>query len=541
MRRRTEKSQNASYVHPFINGSQFLFGVGEKPRTLCELAMTRFSAEMRSRPDWWKHYKDPQTRKLWFNEAVNKTWKVGPKANNIEAGLAKHQIEYVLDELAGYAALRDDVNGMQVSCFDRIWQSIGLISDVDRASLVRQLDALRSSTKSASNILVDPFLHCYRHGRSHLRRPEELESFIHLLDPASTSTNYATLPSLVEVHQNPSRINYRSYINGIDPALSDVYSSLQKTLERSVTLFEKTLTTLHRSNPLPQRIQGTYRYRVWDEPDPPEDSDDEEAWEVHSRELRQWALYRPIEIPDVPDDGYRDSLRLAHEIHFRENQSIQIIHRITDIQLDRDRPNIADTKWHVEGMANEQISVCCLHFLAVEGIDTTQIAFRMAITSPTDFLPHDVGATLRTWGLQSGDECNQDIGSVPLRNGLAIAFPNFYQHCIRGIQLRNGCEKGRITVLELYLVDPDVPPIVSTADVAPQQRDWILRALADSVDRRLPQEVLEKIVDMVEGVFSDEEAEKYRAEITQEREVFRTVNDRNYFCLPFSVDVVAQP
>ena len=131
----------------------------------------------------------------------------------------------------------------------------------------------------------------------------------------------------------------------------------------------------------------------------------------------------------------------------------------------------------------------------------------MATTFPSGFRPHDVGATLRTWGLQSGDECNQVIGSVRLRTGLSIAFPNIYQHCIQGVRLRKGCDEGRLAVLEFYLVDPDVPPIVSTADLAPQQRNWILRALEDSLDRRLPEEILEKIVDMVESVFSDEEAE----------------------------------
>lgn len=164
------------------------------------------------------------------------------------------------------------------------------------------------------------------------------------------------------------------------------------------------------------------------------------------------------------------------------------------------------------------------------------MSFRMAVTSPSDFLPHDVGATLRTWGLQSGNECNQFIGSIPLRSGLSIAFPNFYQHRIHDVRLRDGCEKGRLTAIEYYLVDPDVPPIVSTADVAPQQRSWIYRALEDSVDPRLPPEVIEKIVNMNESLFSDEEAERYRDEMSKEREAFRQLNDRNYFCLPFSVD-----
>ncbi|KAL5511762.1 hypothetical protein ACEPAH_4980 [Sanghuangporus vaninii] len=546
MRRRAPKSQNASYIHPFINGSRFLFGVGETPRTLCELAMTRLSAELRSKPEWWKLYTDPDTRKLWYNEAINRTWRVGPDANNIEAGLAKHQIDYVFDELAGYAALRDDANGIQVSCFDRIWESECLISKLERGSLLQQLDSLRLKCHylSKQDLLVDPFRHAYRHGKSVVRHPEQLENFADDANDSCRSVHYTALSSLVTVHSDPPHAAYQSYINGVNPVMSDLHTAFQDALGHSIKLFERVLTSLHRSNPLPQRIQGTYHYRVWDEPDPPEDSD-EEAWEAHSREMRHWALYRPIEIPDIPDDGYlSDSLRFGHKVCFREDQTIQIIHRVLDMHLtgqfflkDDGRRKVLDTPWHVEGMANEQISVCCLHFLSVDGVDDARIEFRMATTSPSDFMPHDVGATLRTWGLQSGDECNQFIGSVRLRSGLSLAFPNTYQHRIRGVRLREGCKTGRLTVLEFYLVDPDITPVISTDDVAPQQRDWILQALEELIDPRLPHEVLEKIVDMTESVFSEEESEKYRVEMVKDREAFRQLNDRQYFCLPFNVDV----
>lgn len=159
----------------------------------------------------------------------------------------------------------------------------------------------------------------------------------------------------------------------------------------------------------------------------------------------------------------------------------------------------------------------------------------MATTSPSDFMPHDVGATLRTWGLQNGDECNQHIGSVRLRTGLTIAFPNIYQHRFSEISLKKGFESGRIVVVEFYLVDPDLPPIPSTADIAPQQRDWIYRALDRSLDSRLPPEVLERVLRHVESVLTDEEVKKYRNDMFAARDMFRRQNDDMYFCLPFNV------
>lgn len=129
-------------------------------------------------------------------------------------------------------------------------------------------------------------------------------------------------------------VTCRSYINGVEPALTHIYDGLERTLCRLIPLFERVLTDLHRSNPLPQRIKGSYRYRVWDEPEPPEDSDDEEAWEQHSRDVRQWTLYRPIEIPDVPAEGYSGELtrRRIHRTRLH-GRRLQVIIKVTDVVL----------------------------------------------------------------------------------------------------------------------------------------------------------------------------------------------------------------
>ncbi|THH10277.1 hypothetical protein EW145_g1442 [Phellinidium pouzarii] len=535
-------SPTAGYHNPFVDGTAYLFGVGERPRTLCELAMTRLSAELRSKRGWWLVFDDPATRQRWYEEAANKTWRVGPMPNNIEVGLAKHQIEYVLDELVGYAIFREEANEAQVSCFDRIWETDRLLNNVEDEMLQECLDSLhvliRSSTfASNSDVLIDPLRYSCIFGRTFLRNQTDCPNDH---NDYCTSLKFTALPAVVRIHADNSCVEYQSTINGVDPCRSEIYEALQRTLGRCINLFEKVLTSLHRSNPLPQRIRGSYRYRVWEEPDPPEESDDEEAWEQHLRDVRQWALYRPIEIPDIPPEGYRNEfLRLGHKVHLRDRH-IQVIHRIVDAYLDDGRQMIADTPWHIAGMKNEHIVASALHFVSVQGIYDGRLDFRMAVTSPSNFMPHDVGATLRTWGLQSGDPCNQFIGSVPLRTGLTIAFPNIYQHRMRDIQLGEGCSNGRLAIVEFYLVDPDVPPIISTADVAPQQRDLIYRALANSIDPRLPPEVLEKIVDMVESVLFEEEAVRYHEEMLKERQNFMRVNDEKYFSLPFDMDAIDQ-
>lgn len=161
----------------------------------------------------------------------------------------------------------------------------------------------------------------------------------------------------------------------------------------------------------------------------------------------------------------------------------------------------------------------------------------MAVTSPSDFRPFDVGATLRTWGLRSGDPCNQFLGSVSIRSGLAIAFPNIYQHRFTACRLQPGQREGRLSTIAFFLIDPDSPRVVSTADVPPQQRAWIFRVLESSLDERFPTEVIEKIVSEVDDLMTDEEANVFVEEMQRERADFTKYHDARYFSLPFDIGV----
>lgn len=170
-----------------------------------------------------------------------------------------------------------------------------------------------------------------------------------------------------------------------------------------------------------------------------------------------------------------------------------------------------------------------------EGIDKAQIDFRMAVTMPNTFRANDVGATSKTWGLRDNYPCRQYIGSVPVRNGLAISFPNIYQHRLRRVRLADGQSEGRLTIMAFFLVDPDISPILSTMDVPPQQREWIAQVLQESLDVRLPTEVVERITSMVDSLFSDDEAERYRREMRTERHDFAEANSMNFFSIPFNI------
>lgn len=164
-----------------------------------------------------------------------------------------------------------------------------------------------------------------------------------------------------------------------------------------------------------------------------------------------------------------------------------------------------------------------------ENITTPSVQFRMAVSYPRQFIAGDTGATLRTWGLNDGDGCQQFIGSVPIsshpaaqaaspsqsdptpnsspdpsctseqdtqstsQSPTSIAYPNIYQTQLTPFRLLDPSQDGRLTVVSFFLVDPDIKPLVSTSNVPPQQSTWVRDALYDALAERLPGELIEAV------------------------------------------------
>jgi hypothetical protein len=82
-----------------------------------------------------------------------------------------------------------------------------------------------------------------------------------------------------------------------------------------------------------QRIQGPYKYAIWDEPDEPEFSDDEEGWAAFDREMRDWEMNRPIQLPDIPESGYPRGLYQRNHVVSLKGRKLQVIVQVSDTQL----------------------------------------------------------------------------------------------------------------------------------------------------------------------------------------------------------------
>ncbi|KAF8601416.1 hypothetical protein BDV93DRAFT_545903, partial [Ceratobasidium sp. AG-I] len=106
-------------------------GVDIKP--LVELEMTRLSAALRCKPDWWVKCRDQGILAKWRVEALAQAEK-----------MKESHIDYVLKELDGYANLRDGGTGAEVSCYDCIWQSDRLVPLALRERLIAGVSKLEN-------------------------------------------------------------------------------------------------------------------------------------------------------------------------------------------------------------------------------------------------------------------------------------------------------------------------------------------------------------------------------------------------------------
>ncbi|THH33338.1 hypothetical protein EUX98_g822 [Antrodiella citrinella] len=521
--------------------------------------MCSLSAELRSREGWWSDRLDEVVREGWITLHAGRTRTVETPCGFTDVTLSIEQVTYVIDELEGYSKLRDEDHECQVSCFERIWESTALFTTEFLSSLDTELQVVRDADTATSDgtvfDIVDPYTYPVRYNNTLVRAPDgQLHFAVPPVEPPvdgyTVSTHFASLPTSFSISHADGVLTAHSlaYINGIDPSLSALYSYIEHALAKTIPLFEHVLTDLHRDNPLPQRIRGSCKYTVWDEPEEPEHSDDEDGWAKYGREMRTWALQRPIAIPDIPDTGYPGGLEKRRTVVSLRGSTIKVIVKVTDIRLTPEKPQFLAEPWQVAGMRNEHVVACAFHCIACDNIAPPALAFRMPICSPFKFTSGDEGATARTWGLRHGSPGIQSLGQVPLTLGRSVVLPNIYQHALQPTTLIDQEKEGSMTILSFLLVDPDLSnidgtgthgadefEILTTSTVPPQQKAWIRRAVEESLDVRIPNEIVERIMDHVEGLLTEKEALKVTKEMKVQRKWFRISHARFWFNLPFDV------
>ncbi|KAG8996729.1 hypothetical protein FRB94_008066 [Tulasnella sp. JGI-2019a] len=513
------------FPHPFTSLD---YEDGPRPLTLAELRMTELSYALRSKPSWWSKYKDPEIRKKWRSEALVQDIKGGK--------LLPAEVDFVLDELAGYEELRDAESGIQQSCFSRIYESDALIPPRLCQQLVRGVSKLEDVPDEekdwhprSDNLVLDlvhPSLYCAVYGRTlayppltnKLTRKEKglkpLEAPKRDDSTTCLSNKFAWIPTDFTIESKTSA-KALSYINNLHPSHSELYNTISQVVARFSAMFERVITDLHSDYKPLLRIDGNKDMYKWVSAEGDERPRDYNAEDFEER-YQAWAQRRTLIPPTVPKEGYTSAYNPATRQTRCSilGETVQVIVKLANIHLTPEKPGYQGGSWHVEGMQNEYIIASGIYYYDSENITESTLAFRTAISfimEPYEQSDED-GARL-VWGLDHTCDSNQVIGGVKTIQGRCIAFPNIYQHRVSPFRLQDTSKPGHRKILALFLVDPK-QHTPSTSDIPPQQehlaRGAMESASTTSLLHTMPPELLNMVANQVDSLMTLEEAKAYR-------------------------------
>ncbi|KAL7941279.1 hypothetical protein V8C42DRAFT_335271 [Trichoderma barbatum] len=203
------------------------------------------------------------------------------------------------------------------------------------------------------------------------------------------------------------------------------------------------------------------------------------------------------------------------------------------IYVDNDPTEFEGGSWHTEGMLNERICATALYYYDSENITDCHLDFRTPadreeLVTNLNYEQSQHFPIERTFAIPNTDrDTLQYVGGVLTTNSpstgdadtRAVFFPNLLQHRVSSFRLRDPTRPGHRKILALFLVDPAIP-ILSTANVPPQQRHWWARetGVEKALAVRLPNELTQLILDDATGLpFDLNEAKSIRVDLMDER------------------------
>ncbi|EMT70729.1 hypothetical protein FOC4_g10009197 [Fusarium odoratissimum] len=527
----------ASAHFPVVLGMEEGEGEGDwraSTLTIREVCMIKVIEDLTNKPEWWIKVNDDEITAKWKKEAMEMPW-------------------------GEYRVYGDFTQAMADACIKElrkkadIYQKTGLIPVMDYASAAIKSDnlvpkdlrdALVAAVSPLENVpeerkdwhpgsdgkvldIVHPSLWPLVYGRSLIlpdKRIDLEEALSHCgkgvvvpvdnsddtMWPSSAfSKRFQWLPCDVDLTGVNPRID--SYINNVHPAKhAELYPVIEKFIEKSLPAWD--------NRPLDD-----------DEAPRREDEDYEEDYEESDRNKRDEEWFRETHVPELPDP--KTELEELVKINpsdvktsgfFGNASRVQVIVKLANIHLTPEKPTYDGGSWHVEGQLNEHICATALYYYDCDNITDSRLDFRTAAnredqTVELNYEQGDFDSIERVFAIDPGADLLQNIGSVLTRQDRMLFFPNVYQHHVSPFELADKSRPGHRKILALFLVDPQVP-IISTANVPPQQRDWWAEGLLKN-DRfnNLPPELTRMVVDNLDFPIDLEDAKKIREELMAER------------------------
>lgn len=393
-------------------------------------------------------------------------------------------------------------------------------------------------------------------------------------DKIELSYRYQWLPCDVSLGDD-GKATIASYINNVHPVRhADLYSVIEEFINLSLPAWdlvyrwpdEFEFKRMHWGEiynwdcKAPEFCKGNCDPRRWPageggvaNPDEYSDADEDGFWGVqrdHPRE--QWfARNHTMILPEPDSDSYLNNFFPAEIMPsskadlFGDASKLQVIVKLANIHLTPENPTYDGGSWHIEGQLNERIVATALFYYDSENITDSALAFRTCsngedLSSEDFYDEHDYAGIERALAIDASGSVLQYIGQVQTRPGRALFFPNLYQHRVRPFELVDQTKPGHRKILALFLVDPKVP-VLSTANVPPQRRDWWEGEVrADGAAReatgskRLPTELQDMIVDNLDFPISLEEAKKLRGDLMADRRLLEDDSGSKWYGTAFN-------
>jgi hypothetical protein len=531
------------------------FNTLHEPYTLVEIRMFEFIQAIISKKNWKKKLEDETILQKWKEEAGVQLFE-------------NSMIQYMLDRLNYEISLHKSVI---VSPFHKIFQSDKLIPKELKSNFLKSLKKLEKNEKDwhpqSKNLVLDlvhPSLFCLVFGRTFVTNkkmkqrdshpcnwtgtgeiiPLELSQDINgeeeeveedeveydqygEIHPNSITMNedhyisrkYQWLPSEINVSKD-GKVKFESYINNLHPLEhKSLYKNLEEILEKFIPMFEKVLGYgSFETDPIIDSsyhydLYEKYNYKFLDGEDSYDEEEDEEEENKFTKKKSEKTFF---------NKSYKAPKK--EQIQNLKGRNLQVIVKLANIELTPESPEYKGGLWHMEGMKNENIIASGIYYYSSHNVTDSSLTFRHAIAQPNSYRQN----WGKTFGIHFQKELNQVLGYVNTIEDRCIAFPNSYQHCVSEFELIDNTKKGHRKILVFFLVDPSTP-IISTANVPPQQKKWVEKIYKKSMKEVFPSEIMKEILSYLPSTMTMEEAKDFRIKLMDERRVMVQTHDGSVF------------
>ena len=282
------------------------------------------------------------------------------------------KVDYVLEELKGYADLRDPETGIearfslrcrflftdhvefQVGPTERIWKSDTFIPSSLRKKLLAAVAALENIPDSEKGWcpdsdglildLVDPSLYPI------VTEPTLAESQMYLSYPGFVSSRFQSIPSDFSVDPDGKVTLTSPYINNVHPTRhKDLYSVIPEVLKHALPMFERVLSDMIRPL-LRMRVFTSVNHGQTDEESADCIWDGDVVRENPSsrKEYEKLLARHSFRIPEARKFYDGDLEVMKDRISLRD-RTFQVIVKFANVVLTPEKPRYPGGRWHVEG------------------------------------------------------------------------------------------------------------------------------------------------------------------------------------------------